>query len=325
MDRVAVLTSGGDAPGMNDAIRGFVRTALDRDLEVIGFKRGYEGLVNNEYDLMDSPSVGNILERGGTILRTYRSERFREEKGLKQACNNLDSLGVEGLVTIGGDGTFRGAMELNERWDGQVVGIPATIDNDIAGTEICIGFNTAVSTALNALDKIRDTATSHERTFIIEVMGRNSGHIALSVGLAGGAEEILVPEIEFDLDDIADRIINERRSGKPHYIVVLAEGAGEGFDVSEKLQRKSDMQTRLVVLGHIQRGGSPVAQDRIGGSKMGYHAVDTLFEGETGISVGLHEGQRNLVAFEEAIQGKSIDRNDLEIARTLSSKNPDRN
>lgn len=322
MDRIAVLTSGGDAPGMNDAIRGVVRTALNRNLEVVGFRRGYEGLVNNEFDVMDSPSVGNILERGGTILRTYRSERFREDEGQRQAIENLNTLGVDGLVTIGGDGTFRGALEFDGRWNGQVVGIPATIDNDIAGTELCIGFNTAVSTALNALDRIRDTATSHERTFIIEVMGRNSGHIALSVGLAGGAEEILVPEIEFDLDDIANRIINERRSGKPHYIVVLAEGAGQGFDVSEKLQEKSDMQTRLVVLGHVQRGGSPVAQDRIGGHKMGYHAVDTLLEGITGVSVGLKNGRRNLLALEKACEGKNIDESDLKIARTLSSKNP---
>lgn len=319
MDRIAVLTSGGDAPGMNDAIRGIVRTALDRDLEVVGFKRGYEGLVKNDYRMMDSPSVGNILEEGGTILQTYRSERFKEAEGLRQACENLDELEVDGLVTIGGDGTFSGALDLDERWGGQVVGIPATIDNDIGGTDICVGFDTAVSTALQALDRIRDTATSHERTFIIEVMGRDSGHIALTVGLAGGAEEILVPEIEFDLDAIADRIVREREAGKLHYIVVLAEGAGKGFDVSEQLQAKTDMQTRLVVLGHVQRGGAPTAWDRVGGSKMGYHAVDTLLEGESGVSVGLLDGDRNLTSFEEAIKGKNIDEKDLEIARTLSS------
>jgi len=272
MNRLALLTSGGDAPGMNDAIRGVVRTAIHEGLEVFGVNRGYEGLIDDEFNSMDSKSVGSILEEGGTILRTYRSEEFKEDSGQNKAIENLKKHEIDALVTIGGNGTFRGAKVLDQNWNGQVVGIPATIDNDVGGTEYSIGFDTAVSTALNAIDHIRDTATSHERTFIIEVMGRDSGHLALTAGLAGGAEEILVPEVEFSRDAIAERIRKERSKGKLHYIIVLAEGAAGGYELAETLERKSGMQTRLVVLGHVQRGGSPSSWDRVGGGKMGYHA-----------------------------------------------------
>jgi 6-phosphofructokinase 1 len=318
MDTIALLTSGGDAPGMNDAIRGVVRTAIHEGLDVFGVQRGYEGLIDDEFLEMTSRSVGSILEEGGTILRTYRSEEFKSDSGQKKAIENLKKHNVDGLITIGGDGTFRGAQVLNERWKGSVLGIPATIDNDIGGTEYSIGFDTAVSTALNAIDHIRDTATSHERTFIIEVMGRDSGHIALTSGLAGGAEEILVPEVDFDTDSIAQRIRDERSKGKLHYIIVLAEGAASGFELSETLEQKSDMQTRLVVLGHVQRGGDPSAWDRVGGGKMGYFAVNSLLDGKSGLSIGIHDGQQQAVSFEEAIEGKSIDEQDLEIASTLS-------
>lgn len=318
MDRIALLTSGGDAPGMNDAIRGVVRTAIHEKLDVIGFRRGYEGLIHDRARPMTSQSVGSILEEGGSILRTDRSEEFRTESGRKKALENLRKYDVDGLVTIGGGGTLRGALKLDDHWEGQVVGIPATIDNDISGTEYSIGFNTAVNTALDAIDHIRDTATSHERAFIIEVMGRDTGHIALTAGLAGGAEEILVPEVNFSPDSIADRIKKERTEGKLHYIIVLAEGASDGHELAKTLERKSSMQIRLVVLGHVQRGGDPTAWDRIGGGKMGYYAIYALLDGETGKSIGLRHGRRNLVPFKEAIRGKSIDKEDLEIVGTLS-------
>ncbi len=318
MDTIALLTSGGDAPGMNDAIRGVVRTARHEGLKVYGVRRGYEGLIDGEFTEMSTQAVGSILEKGGTILRTYRSKKFKSDSGQKKAIENLNQYDVDGLVTIGGDGTFRGARLLDERWSGNVVGIPASIDNDIAGTDYAIGFNTAVSTALNAVDHIRDTATSHERTFIVEVMGRDSGHIAITVGLAGGAEEILIPEVDFSADAIANRIRNERTGGKLHYIIVLAEGAASGFNLSETLERKTDMQTRLVVLGHVQRGGDPSPWDRIAGGKMGYYAVGSLLDGKSGISIGLKDGRERLASLEDAIRGKSIDEKDLEIAGVLS-------
>lgn len=318
MGTIALLTSGGDAPGMNNAVRGVVRTAVDEGLNVIGFKRGFEGLVDNDYTELTSRSVGHILEEGGTMLGTYRSEEFKTDAGQRKALDNLNDLEVDGLITIGGDGTFRGARVLDEKWRGQVLGIPATIDNDIGGTEYCLGFDTAVSTALNAIDHIRDTATSHERTFIIEVMGRNAGHIALTAGLAGGAEEILVPEVEYEVDSIAGRIQEARSKGKLHYIIVLAEGAGRAYKLSDTLEEKSTFQTRVVVLGHIQRGGDPSAWDRVGGSKMGYHSVQTFLNDKTGLSVGIHDGEKKLTPFDEAIEGKNLDKNDLKIATTLS-------
>jgi 6-phosphofructokinase 1 len=318
VERVGVLTSGGDAPGMNNAIRSVVRTAINEGLSVIGFRRGFEGLIHNESQEMPSKSVGNILESGGTVLRTYRSDHFRSEEGQSDALETIRDHELDGLVTIGGDGTMRGARALDMQWSGQVIGIPATIDNDIAGTEYALGFNTAVTTALNAIDHIRDTATSHERTFIVELMGRNSGHIALTAGLAGGAEEILVPEVEFDTDTIAERIRKQRDKGKLHYIIALAEGAASGYELADVLEEKSGKQTRLVVLGHVQRGGTPSPWDRVGGSKMGYFAVKSLQEGRTGVMVGLENRERVLTPLEEAVKGKSINEENLHIANVLS-------
>ncbi len=318
MERIGVLTSGGDAPGMNNAIRSVVRTAIDEELSVLGFRRGYEGLIHDESKEMTSKSVGNILEDGGTVLGTYRSEYFLSEDGQHQAVETLEKHDLDALVTIGGDGTMRGAKLLDQEWPGQVAGIPATIDNAIAGTEYALGFNTAVKTALNALDHIRDTATSHERTFIVELMGRDSGHLALTVGLAAGAEEILVPEVEFDTDVIAERIRKQREKGKLHYIIALAEGAASGQELADDLEEKSGKQTRLVVLGHVQRGGSPSPWDRVGGSKMGYFAVQTLLEGGSGVMVGLKCREKSITPLEEAVRGQSINEKELQIANVLS-------
>lgn len=318
MEKIGLLTSGGDAPGMNNAIRSIVRTAVNEGLGVVGFRRGYEGLIHDEATKLTSRSVGNILEEGGTILRTFRSDHFRSQEGQDQALETLRNHDLDALITIGGDGTLKGAQVLGERWDGQVLGIPATIDNDIAGTEYALGFDTAVNTALDAIDHIRDTATSHERTFIIEMMGRNSGHIALTAGLAGGAEEILIPEVSFSTDEIAERIRKEKAKGKLHYIIALAEGAASGYELAEELEQKSGKQTRLVVLGHVQRGGDPSPWDRVGGSKMGFFAVKTLLEGESGLMIGLQDGEKKLVPLEEALTGKPIDDQDLRIANTLS-------
>lgn len=319
MERIGVLTSGGDAPGMNSTLRAIVRTAVRADLEVIGFQRGYEGLINQEYIQLDVRSVGGIIQDGGTILRTFRCPKFREAEGQEKAVENLEELGIHGLVVIGGDGSLRGADELSQRWDeGQVMGIPASIDNDIGGTDLCIGFDTAVNTALESVDRIRDTATSHERVFVIEVMGRDTGHIALSVGLAGGAEEILIPEQDYDVDEIGVRIREGMNRGKLHYIVVLAEGAGKGFKLADQLKERSGMETRVAVLGHIQRGGSPTAWDRILGAKMGNFSVKALLEGEDRVSVGVRSGNRNLMPINEVIDGKSLSWENLEVARTLS-------
>lgn len=319
MERIGILTSGGDAPGMNSTIRSVVRTAVQADLDVIGFQRGYEGLINQEYIQLDVRSVGGILQEGGTILRTFRCPAFKEEKGQLSAVDNLNKLGINGLIVIGGDGSLRGANALSQRWDnGAAVGIPASIDNDVGGTDLCIGFDTAVNTALESVDRIRDTATSHERVFIIEVMGRDTGHIALSVGLAGGAEEILIPEQDYDVDDIGERIREGMGRGKLHYIVVLAEGAGKGFKLADQLKERSGMETRVAVLGHIQRGGSPTAWDRIIGAKMGNFAVKALLEGEDAVSVGVKSGNRNLSPIEDVVDGKSLSWENLEVARTLS-------
>ncbi len=318
MKRIGLLTSGGDAPGMNAAIRGVTRTALVEGLEIIGFQRGYAGVINKEYVQLDVSSVGGILEEGGTILRTFRCPEFKDREGQKKAVEVLDSLGISGMVIVGGEGSLRGALALDQMWDGDVVGIPASIDNDVGGTDQCLGFDTAVNTALESVDRIRDTATSHERLFIIEVMGRDSGHIALSVGLAGGAEEILIPERSYSVEEIGKRIEEGRHKGKLHYIIVLAEGAGKAFKLSDQIEEMSGMDIRVAVLGHIQRGGSPTAQDRILGGKMGYFAVRALVEGTSGVSVGVRSGSRNLVPLAEAVEGKSLSIENEEIAATMA-------
>ncbi len=287
MKRIGVLTSGGDAAGMNPALRAVVRTAIVNGLEVVGIERGYEGLLNGWFRKMDMSSVGGIINRGGTILRTARSERFKTEEGLQTAAKALHEQGIEGLVVIGGDGSFRGAARLEEVAGICVVGIPATIDNDIGGTEYTLGYDTALQVAMDAIDKIRDTADSFERIFVIEVMGRSRGFIAAAVGLAGGAEAILVPELPFDPVQICERLKQGMARGKRSAIIVTAEGAAKASEVATFVEMYLREEVRATVLGYTQRGGSPTATDRIIGSRFGALAVDLLLKGESGMMTAL--------------------------------------
>ena len=304
--RIAILTSGGDAPGMNAAIRASVRVAKNYHWTVFGVNRGYRGLLMGELDEMGSRSVSNIMQRGGTILRSSRCKEFETEEGRQEAKRTLEAYGIEGLIVIGGDGSFRGANHLAEVWQGKIIGVPGTIDNDLYGTDFTIGFDTAVNTALEAIDKIRDTAEAQERYFLVEVMGREAGYIALEAGIAGGAEEVLVPEIETDLKEIHKRLMQGKQRGKTSSIVIVAEGNREGnaFEVASKLKKLCGSDYRVVVLGHIQRGGSPTAQDRILATKLGAYAVDLLKEGQSGVMAGEINGQLCTTLLHETWQKK---------------------
>ncbi len=286
LKKIGVLTSGGDAPGMNAAVRAVVRRGLSLGVEVVGVKRGYAGLIAGDFVNLTISSVGDIIHRGGTFLQTARSQRFMEPEGQQEAIAQAHSAGIEGLVVIGGDGSFRGAIKLTEQGL-PAIGVPGTIDNDIYGTDLTIGFDTAVNTCLDAVRKIRDTATSHDRTFVLEVMGRNSGWIALQVGLAGGAESILIPEQLVDMDDVIARLQRGVERGKKHSLIIVAEGAGEGFKVGEQIRARTGFDTRVTVLGHIQRGGSPSAVDAMLASRLGARAAELLSEGKGGHFVGL--------------------------------------
>ena len=279
--RIGVLTSGGDAPGMNAAIRAVVRSALSRGIEVVGIRRGWQGLINGDFVQMDSSSVSRIINRGGTMLYTARSEEFRTKEGQEKAYNTCKLLGLDGIVAIGGDGTFRGAQDLS-KWGISVVGIPGTIDNDIVCTDYTIGFDTAANTAVECIDKLRDTMQSHERCSVVEVMGHRAGYLALYVGLAVGATAVLVPERPFDFErHVAEKIRRARLSGKTNYMIVVAEGAASGIAVGEQIQKELGLDPRVTILGHIQRGGSPSAKDRVTATRMGYEAVRLLAEGQT--------------------------------------------
>lgn len=318
LKRIAVLTSGGDSPGMNAAIRAVVRKAIFHGLEVYGIRRGYAGLINGEFVFMNLGSVADIVHRGGTILHTARSEEFKTPAGQDKAVANLEKYGIQALVVIGGDGSFRGAMALHQRGI-RVIGVPGSIDNDIALTDYSIGFDTAVNTVVDALNKIRDTATSHERIFVIEVMGRESGFIALTAGLAGGAESILIPEIPFSLDEVCQRLKRAHERGKIHSLILVAEGAGRGFEVGQAIQEKTGQETRVTVLGHIQRGGNPTAFDRNLASQLGARAVDLLLEGKSGLMVGMMGGRVVHHPLEATIgRRKEIDRELYELALILS-------
>ncbi len=271
---------------MNAALRAVVRTGIYFGLQVIGISRGYSGLLEQEYREMHPGSVADIIQRGGTILRTARCEKFLTEEGQATGAKNLRDAGIEGLVVIGGDGSFRGALALADRGI-KVIGVPGTIDNDIAGTDYTIGFDTAVNTVVEAINKIRDTATSHERIFLIEVMGRTSGDIALAAGIAGGAESILIPEIDIDLDGVVEKIERGRKRGKLHSIIIVAEGAGSALEIGRRIQAKIKLETRETILGHIQRGGTPTAFDRILASRLGVKAVELLIDGKTAKMVGM--------------------------------------
>lgn len=302
MKKIAVLTSGGDAPGMNAAIRAVVRKGIYHGLEVMGVYNGYQGLIDGNIHTLDLGSVGDIIQRGGTRLYSARCLEFMTEEGQLKGIEQLKKHGIEGLVVIGGDGSYRGAMALTERGI-PAVGVPGTIDNDIPGTDYTIGFDTALNTVIEAIDKIRDTATSHERTFIVEVMGRDAGDLALWAGLAGGAETIVIPEDPYQLDDIVARLKSGHERGKKHSIIIVAEGVMSGNALAELIEQHANIETRVSVLGHIQRGGSPTARDRVLASQFGARAVEVLMDGRGGLAVGMRNHQVVDYSMSEAFQG----------------------
>lgn len=306
LKRIGVLTSGGDAPGMNACLRAIVRTALDRQAEVIGFRKGYRGVLDRDFIELDSRSVSNIIQRGGTILHTARCPEFEPPEGRRRAAESLTALQVNALLVIGGDGSLRGAHDLTNYWNGQIIGLPGTIDNDLFGTDFTIGFDTAVNTGLEAIDKIRDTADAHERFFLVEVMGRHAGFIALAVGVTGGAEEILIPEEPVDIQAICDRLCAGKHRGKTSSIIVVAEGAMKGgaYALAEALKKLSGNEYRVCVLGHLQRGGSPTAADRLLATKLGAFAVDAALRGETGKMAGEVRGELVLTPLAETWERK---------------------
>lgn len=290
MKKIGVLTSGGDAPGMNAAVRAVVRKAIYHGVEVFGVKNGFQGLIEGNITKMEIGFVGGIIQRGGTILFSARCDEFETKEGQETAIKNLKEHGIEGLIVIGGDGSIRGAQAL-AKWGYPCIGVPATIDNDIAGTDYTIGFDTALNTIIEAIDKIRDTATSHERTYVIEVMGRDAGDLALWAGLADGAETILIPEQTEDFEAVIKRLKRGHERGKKHSIIILAEGVGDGFAYGSKIQKATNYETRVTVLGHIQRGGSPSAYDRVLAGRLGALAVDALLEGNNGKMVGIEHNK----------------------------------
>ncbi|MFH0738778.1 MAG: 6-phosphofructokinase [Candidatus Omnitrophota bacterium] len=306
MKRIGVLTSGGDASGMNAAIRSVVRYAVHNKLEVMGIFRGYAGLINEDLKILDHRSVSNIINRGGTILKTARCQEFLTEEGQNRAVSVIKNNKIDGLVLIGGDGTYRGGIELNRKWSVPCIGLPGTIDNDINGTDSTVGSDTAVNTALDAIDKIRDTATSMERIFVVEVMGRESGYIALQVALGGGAEDVLLPEKKIDLHEMCHQIIEGNIRGKISWIIIVAEGAGKAQDIADKITDMTSLETRVVVLGHVQRGGTPTARDRILATRLGQEAVDLLIKGESGKAVGIISDSINVVDLEFAVTKKEL-------------------
>lgn len=316
--RIGVLTSGGDAPGMNAAIRAVVRKAVYEGIYVYGIMRGYAGLIEGEMRQLDERSVADIIHRGGTILQTARSERFPTPEGFAEACARLQESRIEGLVVIGGGGTFRGAMKLVEAGF-IVVGIPGSIDNDIPGTEYSIGFDTAVDTALDAIERLRDTALSHSRVFLVEVMGRDTGFIALAAGLAGGAEAILIPEITFDVDELCHGIIASYKRGKRHSVIVVAEGAASAMELGDKVRARTGLDTRVTVLGHVQRGGRPTGFDRTLASQMGAAAVDAIVGHRAGTMTAWRAGRVEEVPLAEVVgRRKEIDLKLYDLARVLS-------
>ncbi len=304
MKKIGVLTSGGDSPGMNACLRAVVRTAVHHNIEVLGFLRGYEGVIDNKYNILTTTSVSGIIQRGGTILKTARSERFRTDEGVKTAAKNLKELKLDGLVIIGGDGSFRGAIELSKHYNIPIVGCAGTIDNDLVGTDFTIGYDTAINTVVEALDKIRDTAESHDRVFVIEVMGRDAGLIALRSAIASGAEGLLVPELKRDVNSLLDKIKNWRTS-KSSKIVVVAEGdeSGGAYKVADLIKANCpEFDIRVTVLGHIQRGGNPTCMERVNASLLGYNAVTALLGGHKNEMIGIIDKKIIYTPFEKAVK-----------------------
>lgn len=319
---IGVLTSGGDSAGMNPCIRSVVRYAIYNNLRVYGIYRGYKGLVNGEIFEMNASSVGGIINRGGTILYTARLPEFKQYDVRKKAVENLEKFGIDALVVIGGDGSFRGAHELFKDFGVKVIGIPGTIDNDIKGTDYTIGYDTAINVAMEAIDKIRDTATSHERLFIVEVMGRDAGYIANAVGLASGAEDVLIPEIDPNIENTVERILEGRKRGKTSSIIVVSEGVKTSMNILQLagyIEGKTGFETRVTILGHLQRGGSPTALDRIYASRMGAYAVELLIKGETDKMVGIVSDELVSLPLEDAFEKKKdFDENIYKLIRVLS-------
>ena len=313
--RIGVLTSGGDAPGMNACVRAVVRTALYRGIECYGIRRGWNGLIHGDIVKLDEKSVAHIINRGGTILYTARSTEFMTEEGQRKAVSTCKFLGLDGIVAIGGDGTFRGAQALS-KYGISVVGIPGTIDNDISCTNYCIGFDTAANTAIECIDKLRDTMQSHERCSVVEVMGRNAGYLAMYVGLATGATAVLVPEEPIDFDrDVIEKIRQARLNGFTHSMIVVAEGAA----IAAKIKEEIDLDPRVTVLGHIQRGGTPSARDRVNATKMGYCAVEILRQGKSGRIICTQNGMLTDVDIDEGLaMEKSIQQGEVDVFQAMT-------
>lgn len=305
--KIGVLTSGGDAPGMNAAIRAVARTGIYHGLEVFGIMRGYSGMVDDDIFKMDSRSVANIIQRGGTVLKTARCKEFFEPEGRKKAYENLKKRGINGLVIIGGDGSFRGAQKFSNEYDIPCIGLPGTIDKDIAGSDFTIGFDTAVNTAVEAIDKIRDTADAHDRLFIVEVMGRDAGYIALHSGIATGAENILIPETKTDIEELIASLSEKEKRKKLVNLIVVAEGDefGGANEIAVIIkERLPQADTRVCILGHIQRGGSPTCLDRLIASRMGYHAVECLITGKHNVMVGILNNKLHYTPLDNAVKAK---------------------
>lgn len=323
ISKIAVLTSGGDSPGMNAAIRAVVRTGIYYGMEVYGIVRGYSGMVEDDIFRMDSRSVANIIQRGGTILKSARCKEFFTYEGRQKAVANLEKRGINGLVVIGGDGSFTGALKLSTEFDLAVIGLPGTIDKDLYGTDFTIGFDTAVNTAIDAIDKIRDTADAHDRLFIVEVMGRHAGYIALHSGIATGAENILIPEAETNIDEVIDSLTEKEKRKKLVNLIVVAEGDefGGAAQVAKVIkERLPHMDTRVSILGHIQRGGSPSAIDRLIASRMGYHAIESFLEGRFNVMVGVVNNEMAYTPLEIAIREKqSVSPDLLRIVKILNT------
>ncbi len=319
--RIAVFTSGGDSPGMNACIRAVVRTAIYKNLKVYGIVRGYEGMINGEFIPLEANSVGNIIQRGGTFLKTARSKEFMTKEGRRNAFHQLQKYEIDALVAIGGDGTFRGAIAFSEEFDIPIIGAPGTIDNDLAGTDNTIGYDSAVNTVVHAVDKIRDTAESHDRLFLVEVMGRDSGLIALNSGIAVGAEFIFIPEKKTDMENLFHRLEEGKRE-KASKIIMVAEGevAGGIFNVAKKIkERFPHFDTKVTVLGHVQRGGSPSCADRVLASRLGFAAVEALLDGKRGVMVGMRDKDISFTPFDQAVkQTLEIDAHLLRMVEILS-------
>ena len=317
--RIGVLTSGGDAPGMNACIRAVVRSANARGIECVGIRRGWQGLISGDILEMDNASVSRIINRGGTILYSARCDEFRTHEGQEKAYATCKLIGLDGLVAIGGDGTFRGAQDLS-KFGVSVVGIPGTIDNDIVCTDYTIGFDTAANTAVECMDKLRDTMQSHERCSVVEVMGRNAGYLAMYVGLACGATAVLVPEEPIDFEkDVIEKIRQARFNGFTHYMIVVAEGAGKATDIAKRIKEAIDLDPRVTVLGHIQRGGSPSGRDRVNATKMGYLAVELLLQGKTNRIVCTHDGSFSDVDIDEGLaMKKSIQQMEVDVLAAMT-------